>query len=270
MKRRALAYKRPVSGSNFYELSNYYYNSINEDGGLSPFSFFVRKDGQKIYILNRPDYTIHRYSLSTPYDLSTISSSEQNKSIGSGNVNMWFNNNGTKLFLYNFGNRDFTSYELSSAWDITSLTNVNSTNFISYSSFSFAINEDGTKVYTSNFSTCVIYSYSLSTPYDLSTINTTPVNTLDVSSQGSLLISTFFSDDGLHLYVGYYGTNTVKRYNLSIPFDISTASYAGDSLDLTSEMGGSNAFRQFQIIPEKGKSYACDYDNTNKIYEYTV
>ena len=78
-----------------------------------------------------------------------------------------------------------------------------------------------------------VYQYTMSTPHDLSTLNTTPANTLDMSSRVSGTIAHYcplhITNSGYDLYFGDYQNNIIYQWKMSTAYDLSTASYHGAS-----------------------------------------
>jgi len=78
-----------------------------------------------------------------------------------------------------------------------------------------------------------IYQYSMSTPHDLSTLNTTHVNTLDMSSKIAGTVAHYcplhITNSGYDLYFGDYQNNIIYQWKMSTAYDLSTASYHGAS-----------------------------------------
>ena len=78
-----------------------------------------------------------------------------------------------------------------------------------------------------------IYQYTMSTPHDLSTLNTTPANTLDMSSRVAGTIAHYcplhITNSGYDLYFGDYQNNIIYQWKMTTAYDLSTASYHGAS-----------------------------------------
>ena len=78
-----------------------------------------------------------------------------------------------------------------------------------------------------------VYQYTMSTPHDLSTLNTTPVNTLDMSSRIAGTIAHYcplhITNSGYDLYFGDYQNDIIYQWKMSTAYDLSTASYHGAS-----------------------------------------
>lgn len=86
------------------------------------------------------------------------------------------------------------------------------------------INDDGTKAYFVGSGNDKVYQYSLSTAYRISTASYDAVS-LDLSSQMVAPRGASFGDSGAKLYVGDT-SGDIYQYNLTTPYDLSTASYA--------------------------------------------
>ena len=76
-----------------------------------------------------------------------------------------------------------------------------------------------------------IHEYTCKEPFDLSTGYVSA--TFDFSSQVSNCECVKFSADGTVMFIGSYVSDAIYQYTLSTAFDVSTASYANKSLDLT-------------------------------------
>ena len=90
---------------------------------------------------------------------------------------------------------------------------------------------DGTQVYfITDGGADEITAHNLSTPWDISTLNSTPVATFDTSAQATAARGLTMSPDGTKMYITSEVINTAFEYTLSTAFDITTASYSGNSL----------------------------------------
>lgn len=90
-----------------------------------------------------------------------------------------------------------------------------------------------------------VLSYSLSTPYDSSTMEY--VSSFDLKLQDQYPTGMCFSSTGNYMFIVGIGDPSVSgdggivyRYTLSTPWDISTASYSGNNLNVTSQMSKVN------------------------------
>jgi hypothetical protein len=85
-------------------------------------------------------------------------------------------------------------------------------------------------MYIAGASTDDVYQYTLSTAWDLSTASYASKNLAVSGFTG--LSGCMFNDDGTVLFVTEYNTETIKQYNLSTAYDISTATDSGISNNL--------------------------------------
>jgi sugar lactone lactonase YvrE len=109
----------------------------------------------------------------------------------------------------------------------------------SYASKSFSVNSqdttphgvqfksDGTKMYMVGAANDSVYQYSLSTAWDISTASYDSVS-FSISGQETSPTDFFFSADGTKFYTCGIGTSfaTMRQYNLSTAWNLSTASYS--------------------------------------------
>lgn len=128
-----------------------------------------------------------------------------------------------------------------------------------------SISPDGLMVFVGATDNNAIYQYDLSTPYDLSSASYSGVS-LDVSSETLNMLDHQFSDDGALLFVNDNSAETLFKYSLSTPFDMSTAIYSGDSVTLTTQM---TFFFGFHLSPD-GTKLITGQSSGGFIYEYTL
>ena len=143
-----------------------------------------------------------------------------------------FSHDGTKMFHGGNDNDDIHEYTLSTAWDVSTASYVDAFSIASQDSenepFGLTFNNDGTKMYVAGADNDVIYQYTLSTAYDVST-STYANKSLDVSDETSRPCGIRFNNDGTKLFVTDFETDYINEYALSTAYDVSTASYSGDS-----------------------------------------
>lgn len=101
---------------------------------------------------------------------------------------------------------------------------------------------DGTKMYVTGRSGADdVYQYTLATAWDLSTASYDDVS-FPVGSQETNPLGLAFSSDGTRMYVCGWSADAVHQYNLSTPWDISTASYASKFIDFLTDTTESTPF----------------------------
>lgn len=145
---------------------------------------------------------------------------------------MKFKPDGTKMYLFGTQNDTVYQYSLSSAWDI---------NTASYDGVSFSVGSqdsninginfkpDGTRMYAVGSTNDSVYQYNLSTAWLLSSASYSGVS-FSVASQDSSPESVAFKPDGNVMYVCGDANNRVYQYNLLSAWSLSSVSYTGKSL----------------------------------------
>ena len=147
-----------------------------------------------------------------------------------------FSPDGLKMFVLGSAGVDVNEYDLSVAWDIS--TAVYSQNFSVASQDSnplgLAFNPNGTKMFISGDTNDAIFEYALSSGFDVSTASYSGTS-LSVSAQDATPWGLAFNTDGTKMFVAGLTNDAVFEYDLSSGFDLSTASYSGNSFSVASE-----------------------------------
>jgi hypothetical protein len=153
-------------------------------------------------------------------------------------------------------------YDLSSLRsDITFDVNLQ----IASTTYDFYISPDGTKMYIDSYSNEYIYQYTLSTPYDASTLvyDNKSLNMAPQLTQQPRGI--LFNNAGTRFYVISDYNRKTYQYNLSTPWDISTAVY-NSFFDHNGEDGMPVAIF---MNPDETKLYMYGV-NQDGVYEYDM
>jgi sugar lactone lactonase YvrE len=178
-----------------------------------------------------------------------------------------FKPDGTKMYMVGQDNATIYQYSLSTPWDMSTAY---------YDSVSFSVSSedsspngvtfksDGSKMYVVGDSGNSVYQYSLSTPWNLSTASYD--SDFSVSSQDTRPQRVSFKSDGAKMYLLGYAGDKVYQYTLSIPWDLSTATYDTVSLSVVSQ---DTYPRDISFKPDGTKMYLVGY-NSQSIYQYTL
>jgi hypothetical protein len=167
-------------------------------------------------------------SATNTFDVSTAAYS-QNFSIASQDGSpqgVAFNSTGTKMFIVGEDGNDVNEYTLSTGFNVSTASYSQNFSVSSQdtSPRDIAFNADGTKMFIAGRSGNAIYEYTLSTGYDVSTSSF--VDSLNISSQESEVEGLTFSTDGTKMFIVGGAGDEVNEYDLSIGFDLSTASFS--------------------------------------------
>ena len=228
-------------------------------------------DGLTCYIMNLTagDDSVLQYDLSTPWDLSTGSYTSTSGALAEGSsFEDIFLRPDTETTLYLTDGVSDTIYQYTlTAGDITTL---------SYASKSYTITSGATQpkgiVLSPNgealFVVCsgtdAVHQYTLSTAWDISTASYDSKSFSIASEEANPQALTANSDGSCFFVVGA-GTDTIYQYNLSTPWDASTASYASKSLSVLSEEGGA---RGLFLDPSNTRMFLIGATN-DTVFKYT-
>ena len=207
-----------VSGDEYFTVE---YNTMS--------GFYMKSDGLKLFIVksNAGSGYAQQYDLSTAWDVTTavISKSLNMGILPDVPICITFNFSGTVMYIGEYGS-DVYQYNLSTGWDLNTAA-YNQTIDVSGTVSGIVdliYNVDGTKLYILSNATDRVYQFSLSTAYDIST-NSYDSKSFSVSSQATSLGGLAFKTDGKSLYVSDSSDGKIYQYDLSTPWDVSTASY---------------------------------------------
>lgn len=155
-----------------------------------------------------------------------------------------FANNGQ--YLYAIDNFDhIIRYELSTDYDLSTI-NLGTTQRVyiftqDSSPADIYFKPDGKTMYMVGRSTDTVYQYSLSIAWDLNTASYAN-KSLSVSAQETNPYALTFDPNGDYLFVAGTTQDTIFKYSLTAAWDLSTASYANDSLDTNESTAYAIAF----------------------------
>ena len=261
-----------VSGSEGYYLAGASYDSksfsvVSQDS--LPTDLFFKPDGLKMYFVGSTNDSVYQYTLSTAWDVSTASYDSVSFSVASQDTTpngLTFKPDGTAFYILGNANDTVYQYSMSTAWDLSTA---------SYDSKSFSVSAqetigsgisfkpDGTKMYISG-DTDDVFQYTLSTAWDVSTSSYDSV-LLDTSSEDTTLRHIFFSDDGLQLFTAGDISDSAHQYDLSVAWDLSTATYSGTAFSFSSQTTSPRGL----FFSPQGKMYVVGLGE-DTIYQYST
>jgi len=253
-------------------VSNIEYEGENTDISVQdtrPYATHFSPDGLRCYVMGTDTNTVYQYSLSTPWDITTMAYASKSYFISQEGVAsaVFFKDDGTKMFVLGTTNDTVYEYTLSVAWDVSTA---------SYSTFSKYIGTeegaprglffkpDGTKMYVIGTGSDSIYSYTLNTAWSISSAVYDSLN-FSVNSQEAAPTSIAIDSTGTKLLMIGQLENTIFRYELSTPWNISTASYSGDSILIDEEP----ACTSLSVKPDGLRCFVGGI-GTDSIYQYNI
>lgn len=158
--------------------------------------------------------------------------------------------------------------------EITGYYDINAANFnkvaldvSSVESFptTMVFNNDGTVLFFLGAGSQRVYKMNLETAYDISTASYDSI-ALDVSGQETSPTTMFYNNNGTSLYVAGVATAKIYEYTLSTAYDISTATYDSEALDVS----GQDTKPQKGLFNETGSILYLLGSNNDNIYKYTL
>ena len=261
-----------VSG---YDLNVASYDSVSlnvaaQDAG--PQSLAFSADGTKMFICGLNNDRVFEYSISAPFDISTAAYTGNFIYVGTQDTSptgLDFSPDGTKMYVCGYGTNSVYQYTLATAFSISSA---------SYDNVSFAfgqgdavytdvrISPDGTKMYALGQQTDNIYQYTLSTPFDVSSASYSS-KSLFVRTQDGVPEGIALSNDGTKIFVIGRVNDRVNQYDMSVPYDLSTAVLSATSflMGVIAESSPSG----IAFNPDGTKMYIVGFD-TDVVYQYTT
>jgi len=181
---------------------------------------------------------------------------------------IFFKPDGLTMFMCGSGSKTVYQYTLSTAWDVS--TSSYASKYFNISAqettpFGLFFSADGTKMYILGSGTKIVYQYTLSTAWDVSTASYAS-KYFSVNVQDTSPANLAFSSTGTKMFVLGTTNKTVYQYTLSTAWDVSTASYASQFINLSSP---ESLPRGLHISNDGKNMYITGY--TNKIlYQYTL
>ena len=252
--------------------------------GLRQINF--KPDGTIMYVTNRENNdnseidSVIQYSLSTPFDISTAikTSSTFLTNIDKPHA-IQFKPDGKVMYVVDNATLSIRQYNLTTAWDTSTLQyddnfTVSNENQLR----ALAFKTDGTRMYVTGNETEVIQQFTLSTPWDVTTATKDSTQSSALTSKESNPRSIQFHSSGTIFYIGGNGSDSIHKYTLTTPWDVSTLEFSQSySFSAQVSSSGNSIMAGFIFSANFTKLYVTqDTDSrqsqrgTNTIFEYSV
>jgi sugar lactone lactonase YvrE len=233
-----------------------------------PTGLFFSPDGRKMFIVGLASDRVHEYTLSTPWVVSSATAGTSFLVSGQDTnpQGLFFRADGLKMYIIGSTTDNVYQYALTTPWSIATA---------SYESkfFSLASEEttpagvffkpDGLSMYVTGTVSDTVHQYALTTAWDVSTALF--VRSFSVAGQETSPTDLSFTGDGTRMFVLGGTGDDVTVYNLTTPWDISTASHIGQFSVSAQE----NAPSGMYVKPDGTKMYVVGSTN-DTVYQYTV
>lgn len=238
----------------------------------TPTSFTFNDDGTIGYVTGDNNNTIYQYTFSVAWDIST--GSYDSKSLGvlaneSNPSQISFLSDGTKFYLIGYASDAIREYELSTPWDITTASLSNSLTFGNSLTAprGVDVSPDGKYLIFGDASSNKIWGAEFFTPGDLTTLNVGCYNiSIAISPEDNAPEDLWFSTDGTKMYRVGSANDCVYQYTLSIPWQVSSATYDSVFLSVTSQ----ETFPVGLCFNYNGTRMYIIGSSSDKVHEYTL
>ena len=235
---------------------------------LSPGALFFSADGSKMFVTGSTGDDVNEYVLSTPWVVSSATYSTVFSISGqeTAPTGLFFRADGLKMYVVGQTNDTVFQYALTSPWSVATA---------SYESISFSVaaqeltpsgiffKPDGLSMYITGIISDGVYQYTLSTAWNVSTA--TFLQTFSISAQDTSPQEVSFTNDGTRMFLLGDAGNDVNVYNLTTPWDISTATFVNSFSVASQEVTPTGLY----IKPDGTKMYVVGTTN-DTVYQYTV
>lgn len=208
----------------FFELSSY---------GSVPGCVEWAPSGDKFLYLDSTAATIFDIETELNWSIATTQYNNISRSISSEESNVYdieWSPDGNRFWLIGTNGDSIRQFTVGTPFSINTISQhrIFSVSSQESSPYTFTWSNDGTKLYVAGASSDRIHQYSASTPFDINGLTydniSVPVNGQD-GNPYSLQIST----DGTKMFMLGVSTDTIYRYDLVVPYDISGMTYSNVS-----------------------------------------
>lgn len=232
--------------------------------------FFVTADGLRLFCTSSYTNQIYEYTLSTAFDLSTIGGSPVSinappQSISP--VDVTFSADGLRMSILSGDNDRLYEYTLSTPWDVSTATWTYT--YLSIGGdgpMSVRYAPDGTKFWAPDTVNDSVYECVPSEPWRVQLSE--PMVGFDVSSQTTFPDAIEFYNAGANAVLSDSATGTLYQYDLSTPWDFSTAVYNGVSIETSAVVNDGVGPRSITIDDASGIMLMSGYNE--KLYQYQL
>ncbi len=202
----------------------------------SPYGLTFSSTGDEMFMTDgiASNGEVYQYDLGTAFDVSTAvlgGTLDTSGDLGATTITgVDFDGDGDRLFLILGGAAGYAEYALDSAYSFGGVTYNDLTAPANTSSpFAVRFSETGDKMFVLDYSGAEVDEYDLGTDFDASTASYN--SSFDVSNEATAPGGFAFSATGSKMYISDLTTGTIYEYDVSTPWDVSTASYNSNSYD---------------------------------------
>jgi hypothetical protein len=272
---------RSVVDINSWEYYGVSFSVAGQD--TAPADIYFKDDGTKMYILGDTGNDVNEYSLSTPWEVNTATFTT-NFSVAAQETaptGLYFKPDGTRMYICGqtgvspTGDRVY-SYTLSTPWSLASGVTYDNKNFNVGANDTAPggvyFKDDGTKMYVVGSTGDAVYEYTVSTAWEIDS-TVTLVNTLLIGTANTqnlpltltLPVGIDFNASGTKMYIVDQTRDVVARFDLSTPWDTTTATFYDNVYIAFQEISPTGIFYQ----EDQSKAYVVG-SSGDTVYQYNT
>jgi hypothetical protein len=231
---------------------------LNVTGDIRSLGEYFFYDGSTQSVASTPDAFSWHVGSASFGEYFNISDQE------TGAQGLFFKPDGTKMYVIGPGSDNVSEYNLSTPWEISSAVFYQSAASDLTNPKGIFFRQDGLMMYIVETSDDNISGYDLSTAWDVSTLSSS-TGAFDVTTNESNPTGVFFRPDGLKMYVVGTNQDNINEYDLSTPWNVTTASF-NQLFNISSEDSAPNDI----FFRSDGAKMYVPGATEDKIYEYSL
>jgi len=192
-----------------------------------PQGLFFKPDGTKMYTIGKNGDTVDEYDLSTAWNVTTAVYLQE-ISVNAKEIiptGLFFKPDGTKMYTIGADGVTVDEYDLSTAWNVTTAAYLQEIDVSARETDPHDVffKPDGTKMYTIGQTDVSVDEYDLSTAWNVTTA--VYLQEISVAAKETNPTGLFFKPDGTKMYTIGSNDDSVDEYDLSTPWNVTTAVY---------------------------------------------
>lgn len=237
-------------------------------GDNVPTGLFFKPDGTRMYVAADAANTIREFALSTPWDVSTATFTQAVAAGDSGPKGVFFDPSGVKMYVVGIGADTVREFTLSTPWDVSTATFIQAVAAGDATPEGVSFKPDGTRMYVVGSSGDTVREFTLSGAWDVSTAVFT--QSFSVAAQTLVPADLYFREDGTRMYVMDRASDGVRAYQLSVAWDVSTASYIEPTSGYLLVNAQENQPQSVFFRPDGRYLYVAGISNSIYLYSLSV
>lgn len=220
-----------------------------------------------MYIIGTQNDKVYQYQLSDPFQ---ISSSTFVTSVAAGTTvppGIFVGNSGNYMYIVDYNTEKIMQYSLANPYMIQTSTLVSSLSLTGHvdQAWSVKLSPDGTKLYHLSYTPDELVFWTLSTPWMVS--SGTFHSKFDTTGAGTDPVGFAWKPDGSRVFVHSLNQKKIFEYDVSIPWYVTSMSYGGNNLSITSV---TTTDYGFEMSPDGTKFYIMQNFIPSTVYQFNM